>query len=110
MPRPHPEGGTCAGAASGRCTGKVASVWSGCEGFRYCKSGKCIAIGKQRGHITERGEQNSGSGSKRPRVNDEADEAPTETTESDWWPTDIDMISAVQCAGALEPHETARVI
>ena len=97
----HPEGGTCAGAASVRCTGTQASAWSGIEGFRYCKSGDCIKLGKERGHIRERGEQSGGS-SKRPRVSEEISEAaPAATPESEWWPTGIDYISAVQCAAAL---------
>ena len=79
-----------------KCTGTVASVWSGIEGFRYCKSGKCIKLGKERGHITERAAR-SGS-SKRPRTADEDDEPPIEAAEVEWWPTEIDMISAVQCA------------
>ena len=58
----------------------------------------CIKLGKERGHINERGEQ---SGSKRPRVSEEPPEAvPTTTPESEWWPTGIDYISAVQCAAA----------
>ena len=52
----------------------------------------------ERGHINERGEQ---SDSKRPRVSEEPPEAvPTTTPESEWWPTGIDYISAVQCAAA----------
>ena len=103
MPQlPHPDGAglTCAGKASTGCTGATASAWSGCAGFRYCKSGACRALGKERGHIQERGEQSGGS-SKRPRVCDESSEAaPTTTPESEWWPTGIDYISAVQCAPA----------
>jgi hypothetical protein len=104
MPQlPHPDGAelTCAGKASTGCTGATASAWSGCAGFRYCKSGACRALGKERGHIQERGEQSGGS-SKRPRVCEESSEAaPTTTPESEWWPTGIDYISAVQCAPAL---------
>ena len=103
MPQlPHPDGTglTCAGKASTGCTGATASAWSGCTGFRYCKSGACRALGKERGHIRERGEQSGGS-SKRPRVSEESSEAATAASpESDWWPTSIDYISAVQCAAS----------
>lgn len=82
----------CAGRTT-NCTGGVASVWSGRPGARYCKVTACRSIGKERGDIVER---SFSSASKRSRKAVEDEEAPTD--ESEWWPSTIDSISAVQCA------------
>ena len=73
---PHPEGGMCAGGTI-TYTGRVASVWSGRPGARYCKVTACIRLGKERGDIFERSGGSGGSASKRPWMADEDDEATT---------------------------------